>query len=207
MLSTMRSATRGVVSAVRGRPAHARGLSLQNVRHAEPAAAAAAKEITLNLRIGQDVLPIRAQVGKTLLDAAHLNEVNVDGTCDGDLACSTCHVVIGDKAMYTKADAISTGSEEGLYKRELEDDLLLSCVFSSAIDFAAALLPPLPRCLTPRRPSRSSFDVTWGASRLACQVDVTEEMVRPAPQPAPPDSCPISNGAVTRSPTVFRSAP
>ena len=25
--------------------------------------------------------------------------------------------------MYTKADAISTGSEEGLYKRELEDDL------------------------------------------------------------------------------------
>eukprot|EP01043_Picozoa_sp_COSAG02_P043725 COSAG02_NODE_3837_length_6168_cov_16.481134_2_plen_135_part_00 len=133
MLSTMRSAkfcgktAREVMRCGQVRQAR-RGFALQNVRHAEAAAAAsgaAAKEITLNLRIGQDVLPIRAQVGKTLLDAAHLNEVNVDGTCDGDLACSTCHVVIADKEVYGKADALSKGSEEGLYKRELEDDLLL----------------------------------------------------------------------------------
>jgi ferredoxin len=135
MLSTMRSAgkfcgktAREVMRGGQVRQAR-RGFALQNVRHAEAAAAggAAAKEITLNLRIGQDVLPIRAQVGKTLLDAAHLNEVNVDGTCDGDLACSTCHVVIADKEVYGKADALSKGSEEGLYKRELEDDLLLRC--------------------------------------------------------------------------------
>jgi ferredoxin len=127
MLSTMRSATRGVAAAAR-RPVVApnRGFALQNVRHVEPVAAAAAgQEITLNLRIGQDVLPIRAEVGKTLLDAAHLNEVNVDGTCDGDLACSTCHVIIGDADIYGKADAISKGDEAGRYSRELEDDLLL----------------------------------------------------------------------------------
>ena len=35
--------------------------------------------------------------------------------------------VIADKAIYDNADAISKGSEEGLYKRELEDDLLLRC--------------------------------------------------------------------------------
>jgi ferredoxin len=131
MLSTMRSASGKVYkrsAALRcGALQQRRGFALQNVRHAEAAGAAAAKEITLNLRIGQDVLPIRAQVGKTLLDAAHLNEVNVDGTCDGDLACSTCHVVIADKEVYGKADAVSKGSEEGLYKRELEDDLLLRC--------------------------------------------------------------------------------
>ena len=134
MLSTMRNASGKVYQqTARGAPLRCaalqqrRGVALQNVRHAEAGGVAAAKEITLNLRIGQDVLPIRAQVGKTLLDAAHLNDVNVDGTCDGDLACSTCHVVIADKEIYGKADALSKGSEEGLYKRELEDDLLLRC--------------------------------------------------------------------------------
>jgi ferredoxin len=71
------------------------------------------------------VLPIRAEVGKTLLDAAHLNEVTVDGTCDGDLACLTCHVIIGDADSYGKADAISKGDEAGRFSRKLEDDLLL----------------------------------------------------------------------------------
>ena len=48
--------------------------------------------------------------------------------------------------IYAKADDISKGNEAGLAARELEDDLLLS-----------------------------SFDVNWGSSRLACQVDVTPE--------------------------------
>lgn len=37
--------------------------------------------------------------------------------------------------------------------------------------------PPALAALLTRASLRSSFDVTWGASRLACQVDVTEEMV------------------------------
>ena len=149
----MRSATRGVVAAAR-RPAGAptRGFALQNVRHNEPAAAAAAgQEITLNLRIGQDVLPIRAEVGRTLLDAAHLNEVNVDGTCDGDLACSTCHVIIGDKDIYGAANEISLGDEAGRYSRELEDDLLLRCQTQRQLPHARAARsrPPRPQLTFP----------------------------------------------------------
>jgi len=70
MLSTMRSATCRRLSAAR-RPANkiSRGFALQNVRHAA-AVAEGGKEITLNLRIGQDVLPIRAQVGEALSLAA-----------------------------------------------------------------------------------------------------------------------------------------
>eukprot|EP01048_Picozoa_sp_COSAG05_P022351 COSAG05_NODE_4441_length_1513_cov_2.023338_1_plen_207_part_10 len=71
--------------------------------------------ITLHLRIGDKVQIIHARVGDTLLDAAHVNAVNVDGTCDGELACSTCHVVI-DPDAFVRAKAISS----------LESDLLES---------------------------------------------------------------------------------
>jgi ferredoxin len=72
--------------------------------------------ITLSLRIGDKVEEIHARIGGTLLDAAHLNAVNVDGTCDGELACSTCHVVMGDPEEFVRAKAISS----------LESDLLES---------------------------------------------------------------------------------
>ena len=92
MLSTMRHAARPLLAAGARSSAAGARRQLHDVRHAAPqAAAAAAQTVTLKLRIGANILPIEAEVGKTLLDAAHRNEVNVDGTCDGDLACSTCH--------------------------------------------------------------------------------------------------------------------
>ena len=152
MLSTMRHAARPFLAAGARSSAAGAQRQLHDVRHASPHQVRETyfesdQTVTLKLRIGANILPIEAQVGKTLLDAAHRNEVNVDGTCDGDLACSTCHVRIEDPEIYAKADDISKGNEAGLAARELEDDLLLS-----------------------------SFDVNWGSSRLACQVDVTPEM-------------------------------
>lgn len=35
-----------------------------------------------------------AQVGARLLDVAHAAGVPLEGSCDGALACATCHVVI-----------------------------------------------------------------------------------------------------------------
>ena len=108
----MRHAARPLLAAGARSSAAGARRQLHDVRHAAPqAAAAAAQTVTLKLRIGANILPIEAEVGKTLLDAAHRNEVNVDGTCDGDLACSTCHVRIEDQEIYAKADAISKGSE------------------------------------------------------------------------------------------------
>lgn len=40
---------------------------------------------------------LSANVGDTLLDVAHKNSINIDGTCDGDLNCSTCHCVVDKK--------------------------------------------------------------------------------------------------------------
>lgn len=40
---------------------------------------------------------------KTLLDAAHSNKIDLEGACEGSLACSTCHVIL-DKKVYASLD-------------------------------------------------------------------------------------------------------
>lgn len=37
--------------------------------------------------------------GKTLLEVAHANKIDLEGACEGSLACSTCHVIL-DKKLY-----------------------------------------------------------------------------------------------------------
>jgi ferredoxin len=42
----------------------------------------------------------KSPVGMHLLDVAHKNNIDLEGACEGSLACSTCHVVIKDPALY-----------------------------------------------------------------------------------------------------------
>jgi 2Fe-2S ferredoxin len=35
-----------------------------------------------------------AQAGLSLLEVAHKNDIDLEGACEGSLACSTCHVVV-----------------------------------------------------------------------------------------------------------------
>jgi ferredoxin len=42
---------------------------------------------------GEEVM-VDAEIGKTLLEVAHDNEIDLEGACDGSLACSTCHVIL-----------------------------------------------------------------------------------------------------------------
>ena len=58
-------------------------------------------------------LVIDAQPGKTLLQVAHKHGIDIEGACEGVMACSTCHLVI-DAAWY---DKLKPASEE-------EDDML-----------------------------------------------------------------------------------
>lgn len=37
---------------------------------------------------------VDAPVGLSVLEIAHRNDVDIEGACEGSLACSTCHVVI-----------------------------------------------------------------------------------------------------------------
>lgn len=37
-----------------------------------------------------------------MLSVAHREEIDLEGACEGSLACSTCHVVIKDEDMFAK---------------------------------------------------------------------------------------------------------
>lgn len=46
---------------------------------------------------------IDAPVGSNILEIAHKNNVDLEGACEGSLACSTCHVIV-DEQFYDKLD-------------------------------------------------------------------------------------------------------
>ena len=56
---------------------------------------------------------VEAPAGSVLLDVAQTNGQPLEGSCEGAMACSTCHVIV-DRADF---DRLSPASEE-------EDDLL-----------------------------------------------------------------------------------
>lgn len=41
----------------------------------------------------EKIFKIKAVKGISLLEAAHANNIPLEGACDGNLACSTCHVI------------------------------------------------------------------------------------------------------------------
>lgn len=42
-----------------------------------------------------------ADAGKSVLDVAHANGIDIEGACEGAMACSTCHVVV-DSQWYER---------------------------------------------------------------------------------------------------------
>jgi len=38
-----------------------------------------------------------AEIGDNFLDVAHDNDIELEGACGGELACSTCHVILEQK--------------------------------------------------------------------------------------------------------------
>ena len=51
-------------------------------------------------------LTVAAPLGNTILDIAHANDIDVEGACEGCMACSTCHVVV-EPDWYKKLSAPS----------------------------------------------------------------------------------------------------
>ncbi len=56
---------------------------------------------------------VDAQNGLSLLEVAHNNGVNLEGACEGSLACSTCHVIL-DKNFYEQLPEPSEDEEDML---------------------------------------------------------------------------------------------
>jgi ferredoxin len=55
---------------------------------------------------------VDAPLGKTILEIAHANGFELEGACEGSLACSTCHVVVDEDDFERLADA--TDDEEDM---------------------------------------------------------------------------------------------
>ncbi|KAL3669616.1 hypothetical protein V7S43_005001 [Phytophthora oleae] len=56
---------------------------------------------------------VTADEGQTLLDVAHENDVELEGACGGELACSTCHLVF-EKRIFDDLPEISEEEEDML---------------------------------------------------------------------------------------------
>jgi len=70
---------------------------------------------------------IEAEVGKTVLDAALDNEVDIEAACGGELACSTCHVIL-EQTLYDKLEPPDEEEEDMLdLAWGLEDTSRLCC--------------------------------------------------------------------------------
>ncbi|XP_050121652.1 uncharacterized protein LOC126599332 isoform X2 [Malus sylvestris] len=47
---------------------------------------------------------IKVPTGMSILEAAHENDIELEGACEGSLACSTCHVIVMDVDYYNKLE-------------------------------------------------------------------------------------------------------
>jgi ferredoxin, 2Fe-2S len=96
---------------------------------------------------GKERREVDAPLGLSVLEIAHKHGLDIEGACEGSMACSTCHVVV-DPAWYGK---LKTPSEE-------EEDMLdlafgltrtsrLGCqiVMSEALDGLTVRLPASTR--------------------------------------------------------------
>lgn len=50
-------------------------------------------------------IEVDAPVGLSVLEIAHQNDIDLEGACEGSLACSTCHVVVDPEWFDTLEEA------------------------------------------------------------------------------------------------------
>ncbi len=56
---------------------------------------------------------VDAPAGLSLLDIAHRNNIDIEGACEGSMACSTCHVIV-DPGDYGRLPRASEDEEDML---------------------------------------------------------------------------------------------
>lgn len=56
---------------------------------------------------------VEAPVGLSVLEIAHENNIDLEGACEGSLACSTCHVIV-DPEWFDKLSETTEDEEDML---------------------------------------------------------------------------------------------
>jgi 2Fe-2S ferredoxin len=86
---------------------------------------------------------VEAPLGLSVLEIAHKHGVDIEGACEGSLACSTCHVII-DSAWFPKLAKPSEDEEDMLdLAFGLEKTSRLGCqiVMNEELDGLVVKLP------------------------------------------------------------------
>lgn len=56
---------------------------------------------------------VDADDGQSILELAHANGIDIEGACEGSMACSTCHVIVDD-AWFKRLQAPSEEEQDML---------------------------------------------------------------------------------------------
>lgn len=56
---------------------------------------------------------VEAPLGLSVLEIAHRNQIDIEGACEGSLACSTCHVIV-DAEWYGRLEEPTEDEEDML---------------------------------------------------------------------------------------------
>ena len=90
---------------------------------------------------------VDAPNGVSVLEIAHKNAIDLEGACEGSLACSTCHVIV-DSAYYDKLKDATDDEEDMLdLAFGLTHTSRLGCqiIMSDALDGLRVSLPAATR--------------------------------------------------------------
>ena len=103
------------------------------------------KEIIVNFTTDMgSVKTVNAFSGQTLLDLAQSNGIDIEGACEGSMACGTCHVIL-DKSWYAKLPKASDEEKDMLdltYGLTSTSRLGCQIIITEALDGLIVKLPP-----------------------------------------------------------------
>ncbi|CAI3950425.1 ferredoxin family 2Fe-2S iron-sulfur cluster binding protein [Commensalibacter communis] len=88
---------------------------------------------------------VDAPAGLSVLEIAHKNDIDLEGACEGSLACATCHVVV-DEAWWDKLKSAAEEEEDMLDMAfGLEKTSRLGCqiIMTEELDGLVVRLPRL----------------------------------------------------------------
>ena len=86
---------------------------------------------------------VDAPLGLSVMEVAHLHGIDIEGACEGSLACSTCHVIV-EPSWFGRLEAASEDEEDMLdLAFGLEETSRLGCqiVMTEELDGLTVKLP------------------------------------------------------------------
>ena len=92
---------------------------------------------------------VDAPLGLSVLEVAHRNDIDIEGACEGSLACSTCHVIV-DPDWYDLLKEASEDEEDMLdLAFNLSNTSRLGCqiIITEELDGLTVRLPAATRNL------------------------------------------------------------